>query len=331
MPLAFNQFTASTSDLLTITSGAVTSANNPQLTGSIQGSLVGTGIGGAIVGYGISDFTNGNPANWNIVSGVAAFQGDSGTPVDTTANYREGRVSDPNNTLTDFIRTYATTDRPEEVVSDTTGRVTTFSAPYAGSSHATYAIGTAQVVQSGIDADTGLVWGRWSGGTATVTRNGQSFNVPLANASLHYVFAGTQNGPVQLPLTGQVAYTVLGSTSPTDSAGHVGTLGNATLNVNFDARTVNAAVNVNIANQQWAGSANNMPIYREQYFSAYSGAGVPGLPNPNPLVISCSPSCGQGATGSFDGFFSGRTGQRAGMLYNLGGNQGAVVFARPGG
>jgi hypothetical protein len=47
-------------------------------------------------------------------------------------------------------------------------------------------------------------------------------------------------------------------------------------------------------------------------------------------VIGCTPNCGQGATGSFDGFFTGRTGQRAGMMYNLGGNQGAVAFGRRG-
>ena len=77
-------------------------------------------------------------------------------------------------------------------------------------------------------------------------------------------------------------------------------------------------------------SAANMPIYRDQYFSAYSGT-VTGIPNPAPLAIGCSPSCGSGASGSFDGFFTGRTGQRAGMMYNLGGNSGAVAFGRRGG
>jgi hypothetical protein len=93
---------------------------------------------------------------------------------------------------------------------------------------------------------------------------------------------------------------------------------------------VDATVNIAIANQAWSGTARAMPIYREQYFSAYSGSPIPGLPNPTPLVIGCTPNCGQGATGSFDGFFTGRTGQRAGMMYNLGGNQGAVAFGRRG-
>ena len=74
-----------------------------------------------------------------------------------------------------------------------------------------------------------------------------------------------------------------------------------------------------------------MPIYRDQYFSAYTGTPIPGLPNPAPLIIGCTPNCGVNATGSFDGFFTGRTGQRAGMVYNLGGNQGVVAFGRPGG
>jgi hypothetical protein len=210
--------------------------------------------------------------------------------------------------------------------------VTTFSAPYQGfGPHATYSIGSAQVVQSGADAETGLVWGRWGGGTATVSRNGQSFNIALTQASLHYIFAAPQSGPVTLPLTGTVSYDVIGSTSPTNNTGAVGTLGTATLDANFNARTVAAAVTIAIANQTWNGSAAAMPIYREQYFSAYSGTPIPGVPNPNPLVITCTPNCGQGANGSFDGFFTGRSGQRAGLMYNLGGNQGAIAFGRRGG
>jgi len=86
-----------------------------------------------------------------------------------------------------------------------------------------------------------------------------------------------------------------------------------------------------INNQTWNGNASNVPIYRDAYFSAYSGAPIAGVPNPSPLNISCSPNCGAGATGSVDGFFAGPNGNRAGMIYNLGGNQGAVAFGRRGG
>ena len=330
VPIAFNAFFASTSDRLVVTNGTASSATNQSLTGTLEGSFVGNGLGGAILGYGIADRTPANSAAWNIVTGVAAF---SGVRQNNAAPYREGRVSDPAGTLTDFIRTYATTDRVDEVTSDATGRVTAFSAPFSGTggSHSNYAIGTAQVVQSGIDPDTGMVWGRWGGGTATVTREGQSANLNLTNSSLHYIFAGSQSGPVALPLTGTANYSVIGSTSPTNGAGAVGTLSSATLAANFTSRTVDASVNIAIAGQTWTGAASGMPIYRDQYFSAYNGTPIPGLPNPAPLVIACTPSCGANATGSFDGFFTGRTGQRAGMMYNLGGNQGAVAFGRSGG
>jgi hypothetical protein len=329
VPFSFNTFFASTSDFLTITNNTTSSTNNPNLTGSFEGSFVGTGLSAAILGYGISDRTDSSSTNWNFVTGVAAF---AGTRLDAATPYREGRVSDPNDTLASFIRSYSTTNRPDEVTSDAAGRVTAFSAPFQGfGPHATYALGSAQVVQSGIDTETGMVWGRWGGGTATITSRGnQVFNLQLGNASLHYIFAAPQSGPVQLPLTGTAAYDVIGSTSPTNSNGAVGTLGSATLDANFGNRTVAANVTIAIANQTWNGSAAAMPIYREQYFSAYSGTPIAGVPNPNPLVVTCSPGCGAGANGSFDGFFTGASGQRAGLLYNLGGNQGAVAFGRRG-
>ena len=330
VPLAFNAFFASTAGRMVVTNGSASSATNPSLTGTMEGSFVGNGLGGAILGYGIADRTSATSSAWNFVTGVAAF---TGVRQNGTAQYREGRVSDPAGALTDFIRTYATTNRPDEVTSDATGRVTAFSAPFAatGGAHSSYALGTAQVVQSGIDPETGMVWGRWGGGTAVVTREGQSANLALGNASLHYIFAAPQSGPVTLPLTGTASYSMIGSTSPTNSAGGVGTLNSATLAANFTNRTVDASVNIGIGAQTWTGTANGMPIYREQYFSAYAGTPIPGLPNPAPLVIGCTPSCGANATGSFDGFFTGRAGQRAGMMYNLGGNQGAVAFGRPGG
>jgi hypothetical protein len=327
-PISFNTFFASTGDALAISNGSSNSTTNPNLSGSIEGSFVGVGLGGAILGYSISDRTSGNGAEWNFVTGVAAFQGQR---FSVAAPYREGRVSDPNDTLGNFIRSYSTTDRPDEVTSDAQGRVTAFSAPYSGfGPHASYHLGSAQVVESGIDAETGLVWGRWGTGVATVSRNGQTIQIPVQQGGLHYIFAAPQTGPVALPLTGTASYDVIGSTSPTDRSGNVGTLGSATMDVNFTARTVAAAVTIAIANQTWSGSAAAMPIYREQYFSAFSGS-IPGLPNLNPLTVSCTPNCGAGASGSFDGFFTGASGQRAGMMYNLGGNQGAIAFGRKGG
>ena len=88
---------------------------------------------------------------------------------------------------------------------------------------------------------------------------------------------------------------------------------------------------VTINNQTWIGTAPSMPIYRDQYFSAATNNSIPGALNPSLLTITCSPSCPQNPSGSFDGFFTGRSGQRAGMMYNMGGVAGAVAFGRRGG
>jgi hypothetical protein len=260
---------------------------------------------------------------------VAAF---AGPPRNPAAEYREGRVSDVEGSLTEFVRTFSTTNRPDEVVVDAQNRVTSFSAPHADfGPHSTYSIGSSQVVESGVDPETGMVWGRWGGGAATVSRGTLSRQIALTDRSMHYIFAGTQSGPVTLPLTGSAVYDVIGATRPTDFNGNVGTFNAATLNANFSAQTVDASVNFAIAGQTWNAQAQNMPIYRNQYFSAYSGNPIAGLPNPAPVIISCNPNCGSGANGSFDGFFTGRSGGRAGMMYNVGGNQGAVAFGRRGG
>jgi hypothetical protein len=330
VPIALNSFYASTQDRLVITNNAgASSSSTNELSGSFQGAFVGNGLAMAILGYGISDATAESLANWHFVSGVAAF---TGPPRNPGAEYREGRVSDVEGSLTQFVRTFATTNRPDEVVVNAQNQVTSFSAPYADfGPHATYSIGSAQVVDSGVDPDTGMVWGRWGGGAATVERAGQSRQVSLAERSLHYIFAGTQSGPVALPLTGTAAYDVIGSTRPTDVHGNVGTFNSAALNANFTAQTVDASVNFAIAGHTWNAQATGMPIYRNQYFSGYSGTPIAGLPNPAPVIITCNPNCGQGASGSFDGFFTGRSGGRAGMMYNIGGNQGAVAFGRRGG
>ncbi|HSS28821.1 MAG TPA: FecR family protein [Usitatibacter sp.] len=331
VPLSLNAFFTSTSDTLVVNNGSTTSTQNDNLTGSVQGSLVGNGLGAAILGYGIQDHTNNSTTQWNDVTGVAALQG---TRQPNGTAYREGVISDPAGTLQEFVRSYSTFDRSDEVVFDAQQHVTQFSAPFVGTggAHSTYTLGTATVVESGFDPETGLTWGRWSGGQAVVTNGGQSVGLDLRNTSLHYIFAGSQSGPVALPLTGTASYSVLGNTSPTNGTGAVGTLNSATLDANFTNRTVNASVNIGIAGETWTGNATNMPIYRDQFFSAYSGTPVPGVPNPTPLILGCSPSCGSGATGSFSGFFAGSSGQRAGLMYNLGGNQGAIAFGRgPGG
>ena len=332
VPFALNTFYASTGGRLVITNGTgQSSATNTALFGSLEGSFIGASLQGAFLGYGFSDQTSANVSNNNSISGVAGFTGPA---QNGAAPFRDGLISDPTGSLgsADFGRSYATVNRPEEVTANAAGAASAFAGPFLSlGGHAQYAQGTATVAQSGADPETGMIWGRWSGGVATVSANGQVQNLNLANSSLHYIFSGAQSGPVALPLTGTGVYDVIGSTSPTDAAGHVGTLGSATLNANFTNRTVDSTINVAINGQTWNGSAANVPIYRDQYFSAYSGGGIPGAPNPAQFNITCTPNCGAGARGSLDGFFAGRTGQRAGVMYNMGGVAGAVAFGRRGG
>ncbi|MBK8323088.1 MAG: FecR domain-containing protein [Betaproteobacteria bacterium] len=329
VPFAFNAFFATTNDRLRITNGAgATSQGNPNLFGGFEGSFVGSGLSGAILGYNVVDQTSSNPNNFNNVSGVVGFRG----PLQNAATpYRDGIVSDPANALAgELVRNYAVTNRPEEVTVDAQGRPTGFTAPYGGfaGAHNPYSIGSSTVVQSGTDAETGLTWGRWSGGVALVNAGGAQQSLSLDGRSLHYIFSGVQNGPVALPLTGQATYDLIGSTSPTDTLGHVGTLNSATLAANFTNRTVDTNVNLTIAGQTINGAANGVPIYREQYFTAFRG-NTAGLPVPQQLVITCNPACPQ-AGGSLSGFFAGRGAEGAGMMYNLNGASGAAAFRRTG-
>ena len=69
-----------------------------------------------------------------------------------------------------------------------------------------------------------------------------------------------------------------------------------------------------------------------QYFFAAAGNRINGIPGPALFNITCTPNCTpQFRSGSLDGFFTGRTGQGAGMMYNMNGIAGAVALARRGG
>jgi hypothetical protein len=317
VPITLNAFAASTQDRLVITNAAgVTSTANNRIAGSFSGSLVGTGLAGAIVGFSLSDLTN--PANFNRVSGVAAF---SGPAQDPNVDYRIGLANAPATATT-----VALVNRAADVTTQTDA-IVGYLANVSGAGVTTVNRGSATSADVGFDPVTGLSWGRWSGGSATV--GGQS--VALGNSSVHTIMGAAQRGVTTLPLTGTAEYVAIGNTSPTDANGNVGRLNSANLNANFSNRTVSAGVNFTIANQTWNASANNMPIYRDLYFSAFAGLSTaPGLPTPTVLNITCTPNCGQNATGTLDGFFTGRNAQGAGVLYNINSITGTVAFRRPG-
>ena len=332
VPFSFNTFFASGARILVTNGSGASSASNSRLGGSIEGSFVGNTLNGAILGYSIFDQTSANGADFQRINGVVAYSGPS---QNSAAVYRDGLISDPAASLTNasYIRSFSTTNAQAEVTVGASGAVSAFTAPFpAGNEilgHRPYAQGTATVTDNGFDPTTGLVWGRWAGGSATI--GGQTVN--LAQRSLHYIFSPAQSGPVSLPLTGSAVYDVVGSTRPTDLAGNVGVFNSASLNANFSARTVDTSVNITINGQTWNGAASGVPIYRDQYFSAYAGGpNIAGIPRPAVFNITCTPNCTpNGVTGSLDGFFTGRRGNGAGVMYNMNNNSGAVAFARRGG
>lgn len=335
VPISLNSFFASTADRLTITnSTGASSATSGNLFGTLEGSFVGTALGGAILAYTFAD-QSGSVSNFNTISGVAAF---TGPRQNAAAEFRVGLVSDAAGVLAGSpnLRNLIVFNRSGEVAQNSaTGAIQGFSAPFRFQSagftpYAGYNIGTATVVDGGTDAATGLSWGRWAGGTASVTNGTSTQSLGLGAGGMHYIFAAPQSGPVSLPLTGSASYDVVGSTRPTNGTS-VGTFNSATLDANFTARTVNLGVSISNGGQTWTAAANNVPIYRDLTFGAYTNPNLPGVSSLAALNLSCTPNCGQGAVGAVDGFFTGRNGRGAGMMYNLGGNAGAVAFARRGG
>lgn len=333
VPILLNSFFASTDDRLVVTNAAGQSSRaNSNLFGSLEGSFVGSGLNGLILGYAFGDGTN--PSASQIISGAAVLSGPAQAP---TAEYRVGLVSDASGVLAGsrFLRNLLVFNRPGEVAQDSTGGIRSFAAPalLAGGfdPYAGYSLGTASLVDAGFDATTGLSWGRWSGGIVNVSGSAGAAGInQQGSGGLHYIFASTQSGPVALPLTGSATYDMVGATQPTRGTS-VGTLNSATLSANFTARTVDFGINLTNAGQTWTATAAGVPIYRDLSFGAYAGTPIPGLPSPAALTLSCTPNCGQGATGAVDGFFTGRSGRGAGMMYNLGGNSGTVAFSRRGG
>ncbi|MDH3767415.1 MAG: hypothetical protein OES99_03055 [Gammaproteobacteria bacterium] len=185
-----------------------------------------------------------------------------------------------------------------------------------------YAIGTAGIRDDGFNPATGIGWGRWTGGSGTITEVDSSVvNVDLSEQSLHWVY-GPEAPPV-IPVTGSANYTlVVGNTDPTDTIGNSGVLGNASLLANFTSATVQSEISLGIAGNVWEASGSGT-ISSELFNGLY-----------NSLLID-----GQtGGSGNFSGFF-GSPGTNslpngAGLTYGLTNPagisvSGAVVFGAP--
>jgi hypothetical protein len=161
-------------------------------------------------------------------------------------------------------------------------------------------LGTAQNVNLGFDRDTGLRWGRWTGGTA----EGAS-GIDLTTASLHWIYAPSTLSPT-LEITGSRSYTLVGNTDPTDQAGNVGFLGDATLFADFTNQTVDSTVTVGFGDVAGGGTlweaAGQGSIASGTFEGSYTSVTVNGSAT--------------GTSGEFAGFFTSGA-AAAGLTFNL--------------
>ncbi|MDX1562226.1 MAG: FecR family protein [Gammaproteobacteria bacterium] len=221
-----------------------------------------------------------------------------------------------------------------EYTLDSNNELTGFVGPYAGRQaveDAQFAIGTASNVDSGFDSVTMMRWGRWTGGVVDITlTGGVDASQDLSSQSLHWI-SGPQLAPPAIPISGTAAYSLVGSTSPTDNQGNTGVLGAASFVADFTNSTVNSLLDLTIAGSQWAASgagtigSTDGTVPAHFFSGAYGAVVIDGLTT---------------GSGGFAGFFAAPGAQDpslpggAGLNYALQDMQGiqvsgALIFGDP--
>jgi hypothetical protein len=148
---------------------------------------------------------------------------------------------------------------------------------------------------------------------------------------VHWIESADRGAPPVIPTSGTASYQLIGWTTPTDRAGHLGTLNNATLNADFTAQLVNASVDIAINGQSWIANGQGpigaaLGLQPHQFGGAFSSGAV-GASGTNP-------------SGSFRGFFTNPSGvsgapRGAGFTYTItdptsgSSVDGAAVFRKP--
>ena len=199
---------------------------------------------------------------------------------------------------------------------DAAGNLTGFGGPLEtgqASIQAQYAIGTSANTNVGSDAATGLRWGRWTTGAASVTANGTTINPSLAAQSLHWIVGDFEQFDLTLPITGSATYTLVGATAPTDTLGNAGVLGGAFLAADFTNATVTSTLSLDVNQVNWfaTGTAplSGTNLFSGNFSTVTVGGLVPG-------------------SGSFSGFFedtgtaAGTPPGAVGLAYSLAASQG---------
>ena len=227
-----------------------------------------------------------------------------GNPVDLTP----GDVPDPQNRTIGFstgplgpvntIWSNTTDNLPGEYQVDGNNNVTGFTGGYptrTGIDATTFDMGSSTNVDTGFNSVTVLRWGRWSGGTASITlSDGTDASQDLGAQSIHWISSPDWAAPPVMPITGTASYTLIGSTSPTDNFGNTGVLGSATFDADFTNMRVDSTLSIDINGSNWtaAGQGN---IGAQALQPAHMFLGNYGAVTINGVT---------GGTGVFSGFFS---------------------------
>jgi hypothetical protein len=123
-----------------------------------------------------------------------------------------------------------------------------------------------------VAGDVGISWGRYANATFGFGGTGSGNAVA---GSVHWITAASgYPGYLSEVLTGGATYTLVGGTRPTNQNNVVGSLGSATLNVNFSDRTLgfNATVSIpaqgTAAGGNWTMNASNVPIALNSFYAS---------------------------------------------------------------
>lgn len=181
-----------------------------------------------------------------------------------------------------------------------------------------YEIKQSQQTDVGMDPQTGIRWGRWSGGDSTIA----GASADLSQSSLAWIVGPSIDGAAALPRNGFVSFTLTGNTNPADNAGNVGFLGSASLAADFTNQTVFSELDLGIANQIWrASGSGDLSTDTGLFSGSYDAVTVDGF---------------GGANGDFAGFIipgADDLPAGAGLSYSLGNGQrdinGSAAFGNP--
>ena len=148
----------------------------------------------------------------------------------------------------------STTERSDTLTFNAGGSVLQFNSMRGSGSAAeaaTYLSGTAALVDFGRNGSSGIRWGRWTTGTASIATRDGNESVNLQDTSLHWIAGPAFEARPILPASGSINFTLSGGTSPTDTLNHVGALNAGVLSADFTAQKVNLQLSLDVNGYNW--------------------------------------------------------------------------------